>query len=254
MTNHFKRVLQATVFGAGLASAAAHANAAEYLIASLIGDRITVTSAGSQTGTRIDSNNYRVVPLPQLPFDDAIEASVVRAVTVKDPAATFKGLQFRSGLPNTEMDREPADEVARKLTKALAPQIDPAKKQWIVALIPLRVDLRMPLPNSYAGQGKSGGVGYYIDRSTRVDTLDASEIDRGFLGAFSNFVLALIDPATGNIVARKSVQNGAIKPVVGSGQAHPWDVISAEQKVEMINQLLVRELNGALPEVLASLK
>ena len=47
------------------------------------------------------------------------------------------------------------------------------------------------------------------------------------------------------------MQQGVLRPVAGTGKIHPWDVISAEDKLRLINGLLSRELREAMPQVLA---
>ena len=227
------------------------ARAAEYLIASLIGDRITVANAVISTGSNMDRNAYLVVNVPQLPFDDAIHNAIAGAVSKVDPQATFKGLAFREGLPGVEsLDREEPSAIAKRLVTMLAPQIKSGEKQWIVALIPLRVEPRMRLRDGYIGHGRVAGVGYYVDRMSRIRRSDTGETDDGFLGAFANFTIAMVDPATGAIVAKVPVQQGVLRAVAGSGKIHPWDVISAEDKLRLINGLVSRELRQAMPEVL----
>ncbi len=228
------------------------ARAAEYLIASLIGDRITVAIAMQTTGSNIDRNEYQAVNVPDLPFDDAIHNAVASAVSKVDPQATFKGLAFRQGLPGVEsLERAEPREVAQQLVKVLAPQIKPGERQWIVAVLPMRAEPRMPMRNSYIGHGRVAGVGYYVDRSSRIKLASTGETDRGFLGAFANFLVAIVDPATGAIVAQHEVQHGVLRPVAGTGKIHPWDVIGAEEKVRLINGLVSRELRQAMPQVLA---
>lgn len=232
----------------------APARAAEYLIASLIGDRITVANAMIVTGSNLDRNEYHEVKLPQLPFDDAIHNAIASTVSKVDPQATFKGLAFREGLPGVDaLDREARKDVAQRLVKVLAPQIKAGEKQWIVALMPMREEPRMRLRNSYIGHGRVSGLGYYVDRATRIKRGDTGETDQGFLGTFANFVVAIVDPATGSIVAQQEVQQGVIRPVAGTGKNHPWDVISAEDKVRLINGLVSREVRRVMSELLASI-
>jgi hypothetical protein len=71
--------------------------AAEYFIAPLIGNKITRRAGRDDHRQQLDKNEYLAVQLPQLPFDDAIQNAIVKAVSPSDPQATFKQLAFRKG-------------------------------------------------------------------------------------------------------------------------------------------------------------
>jgi hypothetical protein len=144
--------------------------------------------------------------------------------------------------------------VAQKLVKLLASHIKPGEKQWIVAVLPVRTEPRMRLADAYVGHGRVAGVGFYIDRSMRLTRLDTGETDIGFLGAFANFTVAVIDPATAAIVSKEMVQDGVVRGMAGSNKTHPWDVITAEDKVKMLDGLVAREMRRVMPVVLAGVK
>lgn len=236
---------------AALLCVALSAASAEYLIAPLISDRLTIVQAGSTTGSNLDRNDYHVAALPQLPFDEGIEKAVVAAVTKVDPAATFKSLAFRAGLPGADLERDDPKDTTQKLVKLLAPQVRAGEKQWVVAIVPVRGEPRMRLRNGHVGHGRVAGVGFYVDRVMPIQRLATGETDLGFLGAFANFTVLMIDPSSGAIASRQTVQEGVLRSVAGTGKTHPWDVISAEDKVKMINGLVAREVRRVMPDVLA---
>jgi len=244
-----KRVATTLLVAALLASGAA--NAAEYLIASLIGDRLTVATAVSGTGSNMDRNDYQVLPLPQLPFDDAIHQAVTSTVAKVDAQPTFKALAFREGLPGANLERDTPKEVAQALVKILAPQIKAGEKQWIVALLPYRAEPRIPTKSSVLGHGRVGGLGFYIDRTKAIRRLDTNETDAGFLGVFANFTVLMVDPASGAIASQVAVQGGSMRAVAGSGKTHPWDIATPEEKVRAIMSIASREVRKAMPEALA---
>lgn len=239
-----------------LLAAALPATAAEYLLASLISDRITIVHAGAMmTGSNLDNNRYQVVQTPQTPFDDAIQGAIADAVTKKDPQARFKGLTFREGLPGADVVRDPPADVAKKLTAALAPVIKAGEKQWIVAVLPFTADVRLRSTSMNMGRGRAAGVGYFVDRNMVVVVDDKT--NTGFLGGWANFRVVLIDPTNGAIVAESLGQHGVINPVaanVADKSVHPWDAVSPEDKLDMINNVLANELRRAMPALVGKLE
>lgn len=231
----------------------AHAQAAEYLIASLIGDRLTISHATMTTGSSIDRNQYQYLKVPTLPFDDAIQNAIAEAVLKADPQATFKGLAFREGLPGVEaLDKEEPKELAKKLVQVLGPALKPGQRQWIVALWPVRAEPQFKLADMYVGRGRAAGLGFYVDRWIQLVRRDTGERDEGFLGAFAHFVVAIIDPSTQAVVAQQKVEGTVLCPMAGSGKGHPWELMKSEEKLEYVNQLVARELKRAVPGLMAS--
>jgi hypothetical protein len=231
------------------------ATAAEYLLASLVSDRITIIHAGAMmTGSNLDNNRYQVVATPQVPFDDAIQAAIAEAVTKKDPEAKFKGLAFREGLPGVDAAKDAPADVARKLAAALAPVLKAGERQWIVAVLPFVTDVRLRSSARNLGRGRAGGVGYLLDRNTVI--IEGDKSNSGFLGGWANFRVVLVDPSSGAIVAESLGQHGVINPVVsnvGEKAINPWDAVSADDKLEMINNVLSSELRRAMPALVEKL-
>jgi hypothetical protein len=234
--------------------AATAARAAEYIIVPLIGDRITIANARFGVGSNLDRNEYHTLPLPQLPFYDAMERAIASEVRKVDAEATFKPLAFKNGLPGVDLERESAAEVAAKSAKALASVVKPGEKQWLVLLLPVRTQPRMRLADGHIGSGRAGGLGFYVDRNTGIRRGDTQETDIGFLGVFANFAVLRVDPASGAIAAQELVQDGYVESVAGSGKSHPWDVATPERKVGLLNRLVAEEIRKAMPGVLAGLR
>jgi hypothetical protein len=236
------------------ACATGSAVSAEYLIASLVSDHITLVGAEPETGSNLDKNRYDVLKFPDVPFDDAIHKIVSSEVAKVDSQATFKGVAFRDGLPGVEsLDREDPKEIARRLVQVLGPQLQGPGRRWIVMLWPHRSQPQFKLDNVTVGHGKMSGLGYYVDQQTRIVIRTSGARDRGFLGTFAHFGIGIVDPATGAIAASEIVTAGVLRPVAGTDARHPWEALSAEQKVAQLNRLVARELRGKLPSLVGVL-
>jgi hypothetical protein len=113
-------------------------------------------------------------------------------------------------------------DIVSRLLQVLAPVIKTGdnksgEKQWIVALWPSRAEHSYKLIDTTVGRGKSAGLGYYIDRYSGIQRVDTAESDRGFLGVFAYFTVALIDPATRKVVAQKRCRAATCIPSPAPG-------------------------------------
>ena len=234
--------------------AAFPATAAEYLIAPLIGDRLVVNFARMTTGSNLGAS-AEVLKFPNLPWDDAIAASVAEGVSAADDKATFKQLSFRENLPGVDkLDQAGEGEIAAALVKTLAPLIDPAKKQYIVALWPRRADHIFRGLDASVGRGRGSGLGFYIDRMTFVAMEDTREGDTGFLGVFAYFDVGLIDPAASKVVARQRIVTTHIHAMAQrprqAEKGHPWELLDDGEKYLAIRRMVVEQIGKAMPELM----
>ncbi|QJR09553.1 hypothetical protein DSM104443_00602 [Usitatibacter rugosus] len=234
--------------------AAFPAAAAEYLIAPLIGDRLVVSFARMTTGSNLGAS-AEVLKFPKLPWDDAIATSVAEGVSAADDKATFKQLSFREGLPGVDtLDQAGEGEIAAALVKTLATLIDPAKKQYIVALWPRRADHLFKGIYAGIGRGRGSGLGFYVDRTTRTILEDTGERDTGFLGVFAYFDVGLIDPAASKVVARQRIVTTqhltmAERPREAE-KGDPWALLDDGEKYLAIRRMVVEQLGKAMPELM----
>jgi hypothetical protein len=234
--------------------AAFPATAAEYLIAPLIGDRLVVSFARMTTGSNLGAR-AEVLKFPNLPWDNAIATSVIEGVSAADDKATFKQLSFRQSLPGVDtLDQAGEGVVAAALVKTLEPLIDPAKKQYIVALWPRRADHIFKGRDASTGRGRGSGLGFYVDRVTYFIVDDTGEGDTGFLGVFAYFDVGLIDPAASKVVATQRIVTTHIHAMVQrpreAEKGHPWELLDDGEKYLAIRRMVVEQIGKAMPELM----
>lgn len=73
------------------------------------------------------------------------------------------------------------------------------------------------------------------------------------LSFFANFQLVLINLQTNAIEAYEMVAAGTTRAASRAADKNPWNAISAEQKIEVLQSLIKRESERALPRMLNSL-
>jgi hypothetical protein len=220
---------------------------------SLVGYEMTVIQAGHSTGTSRDTNVHEALPMPDRAFDLAALRAVDQAMRKARPEAKVVLLAGRDpawaaaakqdlGVGSTEFDA---------LTRGLAKAAEQAGAQQLIVVLPARLDLRMRVEQGTIGRGRGAGIGLYVDRDTPLRSADNREVANGFLGVFANFRVAVIEAPSGRVLADDTVSAGMAYSAARSKDGDIMNVLSGQQKVQAIEQLLRTEIGRVLPPLLA---
>ena len=103
---------------------------------------------------------------------------------------------------------------------------------------------------------KAAGLGFYIDQATQMTSNEATKMEtgRGFLGVFANFQLVLIDVQSSAIEAHESVAVGTVRAASRAEDKNPWNALSADQKIQVLQGLMKQEIQRVVPGLLSSAK
>lgn len=245
--------------GVALAFWLGTACADSYLILSLVGDRLTVVGAERQVGSNLDRNSRQVVPLNDQSLDNYSVRVADAAIRKLRPAASTTMLRASDPTLYTLRDSWlDADSVnTQALLSVVAKMAPPIGDARLLLIAPRRDELDMRTDRSYIFTGsKIAGLGFYVDQVTRMRTLPAGEkggeAGRGFLGVFANFQLLLINVQTGEIDAYRKVATGTTFAASEAPDKVAWNAISGEKKLQVLQFLIKREIDGALPDMLSS--
>jgi hypothetical protein len=243
------RLLRALV-AASLAGWAGVALAAEsYVVMSLIGDRITVVSAGPVTGTHLDANTYEVVRLPGAGYDDWVANVTEGAVRRARPGAqvTMLRVSDRSiyGIGSTGDEANVPS--LQTLVANVAKHVPAVPDSRVVLVAPLRAEPELLSYEGYLGHGNVAGLGFYVG----VMPINRSWL-AGFLGTFANFQLVVYDPRSERIEARERITVGSAVSAAGSPDGSAWNALSAERKDAALQALLQAEIERRVPALLAA--
>ena len=230
----------------------AAATAQTYAALSLVGHEMSIIHAGHSTGSNRDTNIHEAMPMTDRALDLAALRAVDEAIrkarpdakvvllSASDPAWTAAAKQDLS-LGSPEFTA-----LANGLAKATAT----VGADRVVVVLPARGDLVLRIQQGTLGRGRAGGIGFYLDRHTRLSRSDNREAADGFLGVFANFRVVLVEAPGGRVLADDAVSSGVAYSNARATGSDPMTVLSGEQKVQVIVGLLRNEIARVLPTLL----
>jgi hypothetical protein len=237
------------VAGAWMAEAAADT----YVILSLVGDHLTVVSQRRQTGSHIDVNDYQVFPMAEPAFDDfAVRVADATIAKLRPDAGAVSIRAGDSALYKVRDSWLDADMTGvAELVSVVKKQLPPLPDGHLLLIAPYRDQPNLRTGSDTRGAGKVAGLGFYLDTVTQFI---AKEGIPGYLGVFANFQLILINLQMGGIEAQERVVLGTTHPAADGQDGTAWNALTAAQKSRVLESLIKKGIEDALPRMLSARK
>lgn len=248
-THHWlPRVLAAVAYIASVNAA----YAVTYVVLPLIGDQLTIVGARTVMGSNMDRNEHQVEHLDDSVLDTAASKFVDAAIARAQPSAAVVTLRANDSKIYALRDKlTEADPAAiEELVNLLQGKMENLPSARLVLIAPYWAEQELKTARNYVGTGKVAGLGFYIDRVTRTRRVDTLESAIGFLGAFANFRIAVIDVSSKKVLAQQVIATGRVYSAARSSDTHPWNALSAEAKLRALASLMQVEIARMVPAVL----
>jgi len=101
------------------------------------------------------------------------------------------------------------------------------------------------------GSGYQEGLGFYVDRETRMRRSDTGEAGIGFLAPYAYMKVLLVNLATGHVEREQLISvSNTISVARNKDGFDPWETLDPAQKVAAINRLVRAELGKVVPGLL----
>ena len=223
-----------------------------YAVVSEVARQVSVVSFQESTGSRLNANLRQRIDVPDGALDKVFLLSAQKALKQATPAADIWLLapadsDFFGLLKTTQGNRVT---IPDDLLVALRER----KSTHLLVFTRHRDDADLRFLNGSDGTGQLEGLGYYVDHFSRVRLIEAKEVGVGYLASFTHFRATLIDVATSQVVGTTVTRANIITPVAGaqSALAHPWNVLTPAQKMGQLRDLVIREVERMVPEVVGA--
>ncbi len=225
--------------------------ARRYAVVSLIGDEIVLVYAAATTGSHLDRNRQHALPDAAGSFDRYALAAAVRAIERHELGATVTALQMGA---SALYQRPEAmfDGAQLALPDALVTALEQAQATHVVLLSKHRGPASIGLADTRAGVGALRGLGYYIDRSIALRTVEQGLTGIGMLVPYAYVQLTLAEVRSGAILNQRSIAATRVHSVAANPAAiDPWELLNATEKVERLKRLLENRLAQEIPALLS---
>ncbi len=245
--------LTLTLLASGAASGQSSSPPARYALLSAVGDQLTVVFARTQTGSRLDRNDRDVVALPDNALDRMVLRSLDEVFKKNAPHAEVAALAAGSkSMFNVQRDVVSGQKPADAPVRAFAAALPEGGADRLLLILKHRAEARIPVDDGSIGVGRLEGVGFYIDRVTVLRSLKSRNQGAGFLAPFA-YVRLIVADAQGNVLAEQPIESAATFGIGDAPDAlQPWEVLDANAKVTVLDTMLRREIERALPALLAA--
>lgn len=223
-----------------------------YAVVSAVGDQLTVVYARLQTGSRLDRNYHDVTALPDNTLDRLVLRNVDAVVKRTGGAEVAALAAANKSLFTAQKDGLTGKQSSDAAVKAFAAALPPGGADRLLLVLKHRAEARIPIREGVIGLGRLEGVGFYVDSETYLKSATTGNVGQGFLAPFAYVRLVLAD-AEGRIIDERRVEAARSFSIGDARDAlQPWEVLNADAKVAVLDQLLKAEIEKALPGLLAT--
>ncbi|HET9471803.1 MAG TPA: hypothetical protein VFO24_11920, partial [Usitatibacter sp.] len=220
-----------------------------YAVMSLVGDGFLVVTHRAATGSSLSPQTRAFMPLATPALDRAALLAVDAALRRADPRAKVLLLGGRDPAALEAQARGPgAADGAQAVADALLPHLPATGATHLLLVLKGRGVGRFQVDEGTAEAGALEGLGYYVD-STLITHREAEVAlaTRGFLAPFAYVDLALVDLATGKVVARREAREASPRAATRSDSVDAWDAMPPAEKVSRLEELLRKEADAEVP-------
>lgn len=246
MMSTIARLAAATMFAAATSSSAAN-----YFVLSLMGDQLTLVSARNEVGSHLDQNIQQTLPQNDHALDYVALRAAQSALQKTESNAAITLLQADDSLYAARLTiADEGSAEALRLLDSIRKLVKPNEDARLVLISPYRSEPDLRTDRSHIGHGEVAGLGFYVDRRTRLRRSDTHELGYGFLAIFANLRVVLIDIATGRKLAEDTTRAGTTFSAARAEDKTPWDALSSKQKMINLERMVNTEVSRLLPVVL----
>jgi hypothetical protein len=251
-----RRALGALALIAALLPAAALAQTGprSYAVISEISREVqAIVYVPKGTGTMIDKQQREALGVPAGTMDKLALLAVQHSLKTSAPDVK-PWLLAPADTDFFERGLEPIAGRSVKMPADLADAFKDNKTTHLLLLTRHKALAQFRFEDAVDGDTTLEGIGFFVDRFTRVNNRVTSTSGIGFLAPFVYFRASLIEVATGKVLKSETARATRIYAAGDApGQAAvPWQTLTPEQKMTTLREMLEGEVKRIVPLLVAT--
>jgi hypothetical protein len=207
-------------------AASGFAEARQFAVLSLIGDKLLVVQYYPNEGFRTDNNLQAMVSLDDNSLDKtALQAASATLERIEPGAKPVLLVATDTLLYETQAELARTGKGARELLPTLGPMLRGSGATHLILLTKLKHEARVQqLKDTLLGSGMLEGLGFYVDTGRALPNAPQGQVAPAVLGPFAYFKLELIDLAKNEVVRSEQVVASRTFTNPEPGEAGPLGV------------------------------
>jgi hypothetical protein len=203
-------------------------------------------------GSRLGNNVRERIPIANGAFDKLALGVAKRSIDAAEPGAR---VWLIAPLDANLMDG--ADTLLEgskvRLPDDLAAALKDQGSTHLIALTSLREEARLKAADTRLGSGVLEGLGFYVDRSARMQSGDTQALTRGFIAPYVHVRATLVDVATRTVVGtRRIVESHVIAADRAEQSGDPWNLMTTDEKFRLLSEMLRQHVGEHVRQLVAA--
>ena len=229
--------------------AAGAAEARQFAVLSLVGDKLLVVQYYQNEGFRNDNNIQALVSLDDNSLDKTVLQAADATLQKIEPGAKPVLLVAKdTSLYEAQANLARSGKGSKELLPSLGPMLRGSGATHLILATKLKHEARVQqVKDTLLGSGMLEGVGFYVDTGRNLPGTPQGQTGTPVLGPFAYYKLELIEIATGNILREEKVVASRTFTNPQSGDA--WTALSNKEKIVQLQDILRRETTNAIPSL-----
>lgn len=223
-------------------------------VMSLVGHQLTLVGFRQGVGSNIDANERRVIEVASPALDNSALLAVDDAVRALRPATKTSLLATRDPRMGSLRERgwTGASGDNGVAVEVLTAQLQQLNATHLILVGPHRAPAKFQLLEEQVGSGNLSGLGFYVDAVRRIKLVESGRSGDGFLGPYAYLAFDLIEARSMKSVRRVTATETNVVATASASDANvPWEALSNDDKTKMLQTLIRRAAQRAVPELLS---
>lgn len=230
----------------------AQAGGPSFAVLSEIAREVRVVTYRPDVGTRLGANQEDRLPLSDGALD---KLALVTAKSALQKASPGAPVWLIAPMDSDLFD--PLDNFIEGSRLSIPADLAQALKEHgttrLLLLSRHRAEARLSAAHGKLGSGQIEGVGFFVDHQASMTNQTTLVSSTGFIAPYLYMRATLIDLPGGTVLKSRRILQSSVRAAQQAEQSgDPWNVLSSEQKVRMLADMIVKEVTQAVPALLAS--